>query len=95
MPILGVPKPRREGDEELPASLPRRHSRPRLFFPAILVLGLAVWFWPARELRSDNFIFYFPSKHHMLPLESVGGAKFLPLLQVLNMVGKVGGIQEK
>jgi N-acetylmuramoyl-L-alanine amidase len=90
-----APKPRREGDEDLPAFLPRRFSRPRLFFPAILVLGLAALFWPARELRSDNFIFYFPSKHHMLPLESVGGAKFLPLLQVLNMVGKVGGIQEK
>src|SRR5208283_1767866 len=28
-------------------------------------------------------------------LESAGNAKYLPLLQVLNMVGKVGGIQEK
>ena len=25
----------------------------------------------------------------------LGGAKYLPLLQILNMVGKVGGIQEK
>ncbi len=31
----------------------------------------------------------------MLPLESIEGAKYLPLLQVLNLVGKVGGIQEK
>ena len=31
----------------------------------------------------------------MIPLESVGSAKYLPLLQVLNMVGKVEGIQEK
>jgi N-acetylmuramoyl-L-alanine amidase len=60
-----------------------------------VVLGLAAFFWPARELRSDNFIFYFPSGHHMLPLESVGNAKYLPLLQILNLVGKVGGIQEK
>jgi N-acetylmuramoyl-L-alanine amidase len=66
-----------------------------LFVPAILVLGLAAIFWPARELRSDNFIFYFPSGHQMLPFESLGGAKYLPLLQILNMVGKVGGIQEK
>jgi N-acetylmuramoyl-L-alanine amidase len=66
-----------------------------LFVPAILVLGLAAFFWPARELRSDNFIFYFPSGHHLLPLESVGSVKYLPLLQILNMVGKVGGIQEK
>jgi N-acetylmuramoyl-L-alanine amidase len=66
-----------------------------LFFPAILVIGVAVLFWPARELRSDNFVFYLPSGHHLLPLESVGGVKYLPLLQILNLVGKVGGIQEK
>ncbi len=77
------------------ASLPRRFSRPRLFIPAILVIGLTAFFWPASDLGSDNFVFYFPSGHHMLPLESVGGAKYLPLLQILNMVGKVGGIQEK
>jgi N-acetylmuramoyl-L-alanine amidase len=66
-----------------------------LLFPAIFVLGLAAIFWPARELRSDNFIFYFPSGHHTLPLVNVGNTKYLPLLQILNMVGKVGGIQEK
>ena len=93
--MRGAPHPRREGDEALPASLPRRFPRPRSFFPAILVLGLAALLWPARELRSDNFIFYFPSGQHRLPLESVGSAKYLPLLQILNMVGKVGGIQEK
>ncbi len=91
----GAPHPRREGDEELPVSLPQRFPRPRWLFPAILVLGLAAFFWPARELRSDNFIFYFPSGHHMLPLVGTGSAKYLPLLQILNMVGKVGGIQEK
>jgi N-acetylmuramoyl-L-alanine amidase len=90
-----APHLRREGDDELPASLPRRFSRPRLLLPAILVLGMAAIFWPARELRSDNFIFYFPSSHHLLPLENVAGAKYLPLLQVLNLMGKVGGIQEK
>jgi N-acetylmuramoyl-L-alanine amidase len=66
-----------------------------LFIPAILVIGLAAFFWPARELRSDNFVFYFPSGHHVLPLQNVDSIKYLPLLQVLNMVGKVGGIQEK
>ena len=80
----------------MPASLPRRFSRPRLFIPAILVLGLAAFFWPSPDLGgSDSFIFYFPSGHHALPLESVGSVKYLPLLQILNMVGKVGGIQEK
>jgi N-acetylmuramoyl-L-alanine amidase len=60
-----------------------------------LAFGLATFFWPARELRSDNFIFYLPADHHLLPLESMGNAKYLPLLQILNAVGKVGGIQEK
>ena len=93
--MRGAPHPRREGEEELPASRPRRFPRPRVFVPAILVLGLAAFFWPARELGSDNFIFYFPSGHHVLPLQSVGSAKYLQLLPILNMVGKVGGIQEK
>jgi N-acetylmuramoyl-L-alanine amidase len=95
MPMRGAPHPRREGDEKLPASLPRRFLRRWFFFPAILVLGLAAFFWPARELRSDNFIFYFPSGPHILALESVGSTKYLPLLQILNLVGKVGAIQEK
>lgn len=93
--MRGAPLPRREGDIELPASLPRRLPRRWFLFPAIFVLGLAAFFWPARELRSDNFIFYFPSGPHVLPLESVGSAKYLPLLQILNLVGKVGGIQQK
>lgn len=93
--MLGTPQSRREGEEELPASLPRRFLRPRSFVPAILGLGMAALFWPVRQLRSENFVFYFPSGVRLLALESVGNAKYLPLLQVLNMVGKVGGIQEK
>lgn len=61
----------------------------------ILTLGIAAFFWPARELRSDSFIFYLPARHQALPFETVGGVKFLPVLQVLNLVGKVEGIQEK
>ena len=91
----GAPQPRRVGDEELPLILPRRLARRRFFFPAMLVIGLAALFWPVREVRSDNFVFYLPSGHQMLPLENVGTAKYLPLIQVLNVVGKVGGIQEK
>ena len=93
--MRGAPHPRREGDVELPAFLSRRFPQSPLLFSAVLVLGLAAFFWPARELRSDNFIFYFPSGHQRLPLESIGKTKYLPLLQILNMVGKVGGIQEK
>ena len=93
--MRGAPHPRREGDVELPAFLSRRFPQSPLLFSAVLVLGLAAFFWLARELRSDNFIFYFPSGHQRLPLESIGKTKYLPLLQILNMVGKVGGIQEK
>src|ERR1035437_7743896 len=62
---------------------------------AVLVLGLSGFFGPTRDLGSDNFIFYLISGHRILPLENSNGAKYLPLLQVLNMVGKVGGIQER
>ncbi len=85
----------REGDEELPGHISRRISRPQLVLPAILLLGVICLFWPARELRSDNFVFYFPNGHHLLPYENVAGAKYLPLVQILNMIGKVAAIQEK
>jgi N-acetylmuramoyl-L-alanine amidase len=62
---------------------------------SIFLAALVGLLWPARELRSDNFIFYFPSNHHLVPFETIENNKYLPLLQVLNMVGKVGGLQEK
>ncbi len=79
----------------MPAHLPRRIQKSRLILPAILLLGVAAIFWPTRELRSDNFVFYFPSAHHLLPFETVAGVKYLPLMQLLNMVGKVAAVQEK
>jgi N-acetylmuramoyl-L-alanine amidase len=60
-----------------------------------LLFGLALFFWPPRTLRSDNFVFYFPNSRHVIPLEVIGNTKYLPLLQVLNLVGKVNGLQEK
>jgi len=95
MPTFGAPHPQRQGDEEVPASFPRRLFRPRLMIPAILVIGLATFLRPSTQLAADNFIFYLPSSHHMIPFESSGGAKYLAVLQVLNMMGKVEGIQEK
>jgi len=65
------------------------------FLVAAALLGLAVLFWPARPLRSDNFVFYFPSSHQLVPLEIVGQARYLPLLKVLNLVVQVGGLQAK
>ena len=60
-----------------------------------LLFGLALFFWPPRTLRSDNFIFYFPNSRHVIPLEVIENTKYLPLLQVLNLVGKLNGLQEK
>jgi len=60
-----------------------------------LLCGLALFFWPPRTLRSDNFVFYFPNSRHVIPLEVIENTKYLPLLQVLNLVGKLNGLQEK
>jgi N-acetylmuramoyl-L-alanine amidase len=60
-----------------------------------LLFGLALLLWPVRTLRSDNFVFYFPTSRHVVPLEVIENTKYLPLLQVLNLVGKVNGLQEK
>ncbi len=60
-----------------------------------LALGTILLFWPARELRSDNFVFYFPDRRLVVPVQMIGQTKYLPLLTVLNMVGKIGGLQEK
>lgn len=79
----------------MPALSSKRFPRPKVLVAAVLVLGLSAFFWPARDLGSDNFVFYFVFGHHILPLESSNGASYLPLLQVLNMMGKVAGIQEK
>jgi N-acetylmuramoyl-L-alanine amidase len=95
MLMRGAPHPRREGDEALHSSILRSFPKSRWFIPSIFLLALAALFWPAHELRSDNFVFYFPSSRRLLPLETIGNTKYLPLLQILNTVGKVTGLQEK
>lgn len=72
-----------------------RRLRPRLIFILTCALGLGLLLWPARSMRSDNFVFYLPGARQVLPLEDIEHAKYLPLLQVLNLVGKVTGLQEK
>lgn len=68
----------------------RRHLRD--LFVLIPVLGLTLLFWPARTLRSDNFVFYLPDASHVLTLQPMGAANYLPLLQILNTVGRVEGL---
>ena len=60
-----------------------------------LLGGVGLLFWPARTLRSDNFVFYFPNSRHAVPMEVVENTKYLPFLQILNLVGKLNGLQEK
>jgi len=86
-----------ESDVELTAL---KRSRPWLLSRARIlilpgVLGLTLLLWPARALRSDNFVFYFSNAKQLLPLEAIQGSKYLPLLQVLNLFGKLSGLQEK
>lgn len=58
-------------------------------------MGLALLFWPARALRSDNFVFYLSTTRSVIALEVIDQNKYLPLIPVLNVVGKVDALQEK
>ncbi len=71
-------------------SLLRRRARTLLTL--ISVVGLAMVFWPARNLRSDNFVFYLPNGSRVVPLQTIGQTNYLPLLQLLNALGKVQGL---
>ncbi len=73
----------------------RRSFRLRPILALVFTVGLVLFFWPPRALRSENFVFYFPSARHVIPLELIGGENYLPLMPVLNLVGKVGALQEK
>ncbi len=73
---------------------PARFSSHRLLGP-MLFLGFVLALWPTRALRSDSFVFYLPKTHHVLPVEVIEHTKYLPLLQVLNVFGKVEGWSEK
>src|SRR5712692_7172993 len=71
-----------------------RYTGSRVLLP-LLAIGSALLLWPARPLRSDNFIFYFPNSHQVLPIETINNTEYLPLLKVLNLTVKVTGLKEK
>jgi N-acetylmuramoyl-L-alanine amidase len=79
----------------LPLTNSPRFSWRKVLLSLTLLFGLALFFWPPRTLRSDNFVFYFPNSRHVIPLEIIENTKYLPLLQVLNLVGKLNGLEEK
>lgn len=59
-----------------------------------ILLGLAALLWWTRPLRSDNFVFYLPETREVLPIRMIGSTGYLPLLRVLNLVGKVDALKE-
>jgi N-acetylmuramoyl-L-alanine amidase len=67
----------------------------KLLVSATFLLGLALFLWPPQTLRSDNFVFYFPNSRHVIPLEVIRKTNYLPLLRVLNLVGRVNGLEER
>ena len=88
--------PRRQEEKRL-LSLNKflQSSWRKILLSLTLLCGLALLVWPVRTLRSDNFVFYFPNSRRVIPLEVIENTKYLPLLQVLNLVGKLNGLQEK
>ncbi|MEJ2008288.1 MAG: N-acetylmuramoyl-L-alanine amidase [Acidobacteriota bacterium] len=48
-----------------------------------------------RPVRGENFVFYFPKSHSVLPTRTYGNAKYLPLLPLLNLFGHVGSLKNK
>lgn len=71
----------------------RLSSRSALLLAAALVICLVLW--PARRLRSENFVFYFLHQRKTIPTEVLDNALYLPLIPILNMAGQVQGLQEK
>lgn len=60
-----------------------------------MVFGLGLFLWPSFELSSENFVFYFPNQSRVVPLQTLDNGDYLPLLDVLNLLGKVQGWEEK
>lgn len=68
--------------------------RTRATLVLTLILGLTALLWWTRPLHSDNFVFYLSSTSEVLPMRTIGKTSYLPLLRVLNLVGKVDALKE-
>lgn len=71
-----------------------RYGPRRRFAILAAALGLFLLLWPTRALRSDNFVFYLPGTHEIVPLRNFGHTQYFSLLRVLNTAGTVSGLQE-
>ena len=45
--------------------------------------------------QSENFVFYFPKSHSVLPAKTYGNVEYLPVLPLLNLFGHVGSLKSK
>jgi len=59
------------------------------------VVGFSLLLWPLRSLRSENFVFYLSTGHKVVPVTLIENARYLPLLQVLGVIGTVSNVQSK
>ena len=60
-----------------------------------MLTAVGAFLWAPRPLRSDNFLIYQPESRTAIPIQIIDQVAYVPLLPVLNTVGKVGAIQEK
>jgi N-acetylmuramoyl-L-alanine amidase len=75
----------------------KRPALRRFRFPVIALVAVAasLLLAPSRVLRGENFVFFLPAGPHIIAFETIGETPYLPLMPVLNMVGKVTALQER
>lgn len=59
-----------------------------------VTIGIVLLYAP-RVGRSENFVFYFPKSHSILPMRNYGNVEYLSFLRLLNLFGQVGALKSK
>ncbi len=59
-----------------------------------LAIGVILLLTP-RLGRSDNFVFYFPKSHSVLTTRTYANIRYLPLLPLLNLFGRIDSLKSK
>jgi N-acetylmuramoyl-L-alanine amidase len=79
------------------ALVARAWQRFKLRGLAVLLVAAAAMlgFGPMRLLRGENFVFFLPTGPNVVAYEVIGETPYLPLMPVLNMIGKVTALQER
>jgi N-acetylmuramoyl-L-alanine amidase len=71
-----------------------RKVRSFRWLPLVAAIGMVLLLIP-RLARSDNFVFYFPKSHSILPIRNYGNVQYLPVLQTLNLFGNVSSLKSR